>query len=104
MYKRQDIVLEEVVEEGTAFAQISFAQRTDASDPYTTLTVEIANATSGWRSGPAATRIVSRVPLGDGLERITVRAIPPRSAEARQFFRFRVDYLGFAEAFEDPIR
>jgi hypothetical protein len=85
-----DITLGPVEDGGAEYFELTFIQRSDASDPDTALHVDTATDLSGWLAGPGAVQVISREPLPGDLERVTVRSLTPLSDELREYFRMRV--------------
>jgi hypothetical protein len=91
------VELAEVLVDEQPFLEVSITQRSDESDPNTTLIAEISTNLSGWQSGPGFLDLVSRIPLADDLERVTFRSATSLDDEPLQFFRLKAGYRGFAE-------
>jgi hypothetical protein len=91
---KQSVTLSEVEIDGEFFTSISYIQRTDASTPHTRMSVRVASALSGWKSGAEVLALISRDPLGGDRERITLRTGAPRKGKQREFYQLFVEYNG----------
>ena len=77
----------------SSFMEMTFVQRPDESDPNVLLLVEGSQTLRDWFSGPDTVEVVSRTPLDEEFEQVTVRSALPIADMPRFFFRFRVDEL-----------
>lgn len=92
---KQSVELSELKIDGEFYTRISYVQRTDASTPHTCMSVRVASALSGWKSGDEVLMLTSRDPLGGDRERITLRTIARREGKGREFYQWFVEYSGF---------
>ena len=77
----------------SAFMEMTFVQRPDESDPNVLLFVEGSQPLKDWFSTPDTVEVVSRTPLDEEFEQVTVRTALPISEMSKFFFRFRVEKL-----------